>query len=197
MKPLNDKEREMYEYIRETIKNEGYAPTVRDIRASLGIKSTATVHLYLQKLEDKGYIVREQGKSRTIRIDGAKEERGVPLLGQIAAGLPIFAQQNFEGYVDFRRDGVDKDSLFALKVKGESMIDAGIMDGDTIIVQATPTAENGQVVAALVEDEATVKEFYREDGHFRLQPRNPDMAPIIVDEVRILGKVIACLRYYD
>lgn len=197
MKPLNDKEREIYDFISETIKRDGYGPTVRDIRASLGIKSTATVHLYLSKLEDKGYIVREQGKSRTIRIDGVKERRGIPVLGQIAAGLPIFAEQNFDGYVDFCKEGYDKESLFALKVKGESMIEAGIMDGDTIVVYATPSAENGEIVAALVDDEATVKEFYRENGRFRLQPRNPDMKPIIVDECRVLGKVIACLRYYD
>lgn len=196
MADLTKKEQDILDYIRDTISAEGYSPSVRDIRAALGIKSTSTVHQYLHRLEEKGYIIKEQGKSRTIRIEG-EAERGVPVLGEIAAGLPIFAEQNFNGYVDFNAKGYDKTKLFALEVHGQSMIDAGILDGDIIIVNQGSYAENGEIVAALVGDEATVKEFYKENGHYRLQPRNESMAPIIVDECVILGKVIACLRYYD
>lgn len=197
MTALTKKEQIMLDYIRDTINAEGYSPSVRDIRAALGIKSTSTVHQYLHRLEEKGYIIKEQGKSRTIRIEGEAEQNGVPILGEIAAGLPIFAEQNFNGYVDFNAKGYDKSKLFALEVHGQSMIDAGILDGDIIIVNAGSYAENGEIVAALVGDEATVKEFHRENGHFRLQPKNETMEPIIVDECTVLGKVIACLRYYD
>ena len=121
---------------------------------------------------------------------------GIPVIGEIAAGSPIFAEQNFDGRVDFRADGYDPENLFALHVKGESMIDAGILDGDLIVIDAGSYAENGDIVAALVDNEATVKEFYKENGHYRLQPRNETMEPIIVDECTVLGKVIASLRYY-
>ncbi len=197
MASLTKKEQDILDYIRDTINAEGYSPSVRDIRAALGIKSTSTVHQYLHRLEEKGYIIKEQGKSRTIRIEGENENTGVPLIGEIAAGQPIFAEENFNGYIDFNAKGYDKSKLFALKVHGKSMIDAGILDGDIIVVNSGSYAENGEIVAALVGDEATVKEFYRENGHYRLQPRNESMAPIIVDECRILGKVNACLRYYS
>lgn len=196
MAELTKKEQDILDYIRDTISAEGYSPSVRDIRSALGIKSTSTVHQYLHRLEEKGYIIKEQGKSRTIRIEG-EAEHGVPLIGEIAAGLPILAEENFNGYVDFNAKGYDKSKLFALEVHGQSMIDAGILDGDIIIVNQGSYADNGEIVAALVGDEATVKEFYKENGRYRLQPRNESMAPIIVDECVILGKVIACLRYYD
>ena len=196
MAELTKKEQDILDYIRDTISAEGYSPSVRDIRSALGIKSTSTVHQYLHRLEEKGYIIKEQGKSRTIRIEG-EVEHGVPLIGEIAAGLPILAEENFNGYVDFNAKGYDKSKLFALEVHGQSMIDAGILDGDIIIVNQGSYADNGEIVAALVGDEATVKEFYKENGRYRLQPRNESMAPIIVDECVILGKVIACLRYYD
>ena len=195
MSELKQIEKDILDYIRTTINDEGYSPSVRDISTALGIKSTSTVHLYLHKLEEKGYIQKEQGKSRTIRVE-TTSQTGIPVIGEIAAGVPIFAEQNFDGRVDFKADGYDPENLFALHVKGESMIDAGILDGDLIVIDAGSYAENGDIVAALVDNEATVKEFYKENGHYRLQPRNEKMKPIIVDECTVLGKVIASLRYY-
>lgn len=200
---LNEKEREMYEYIAECIRSEGYAPSVRDIQSQLSIKSTATVHSYLGRLERAGYIIREQGKSRTIRIREEDDRFGdtvrIPILGRVTAGIPILAEQQLEGYIKLPLGKVkyNNNEIFALRVKGESMIEAGIMDGDIVVVRRTQYAENGTIVVAMVDDEATVKQFYRENGHFRLQPRNPDMNPIIVDEVAILGIVVACTRYYE
>lgn len=200
---LNEKEREMYEYIAECIRCEGYAPSVRDIQSQLSIKSTATVHSYLGRLERAGYIIREQGKSRTIRIREEDDRFGdtvrIPILGRVTAGIPILAEQQLEGYIKLPLGKVkyNNNEIFALRVKGESMIEAGIMDGDIVVVRRTQYAENGTIVVAMVDDEATVKQFYRENGHFRLQPRNPDMNPIIVDEVAILGIVVACTRYYE
>ena len=195
MSELKQIEKDILDYIKTTINDEGYSPSVRDISTALGIKSTSTVHLYLHRLEEKGYIQKEQGKSRTIRVEGTSLT-GIPVIGEIAAGSPIFAEQNFDGRVDFRADGYDPENLFALHVKGESMVDAGILDGDLIVIDAGSYAENGDIVAALVDNEATVKEFYKENGHYRLQPRNETMEPIIVDECTVLGKVIASLRYY-
>lgn len=202
MQPLKEKERLVYEYICESINKHGFSPSVRDIQAHLGIKSTSTVHAYLAKLEEKGYIRKENGKSRTLRIDTEdREERRtvkVPLLGKVTAGMPILAVENFEGNIEFptMNRSYGHNELFALKVKGESMIEAGILDGDFVIVRKEPTAENGQIVVALTEDGATVKTFYKENGHFRLQPENSTMEPIIVDEVYILGRVISVQRYY-
>lgn len=199
---LTDKERALYDFISEKVRSEGFAPSVRDISAALGWKSTSTVHAYLERLEEKGLIRKESNKSRALKVenDGAgKAARGkVPLIGQIAAGSPILAQENFEGYVDFVSPNIhaDPESLFALRVRGESMIEAGILNGDIIIVEKCDCAENGQIIAALVEDVATVKTFYKEKGHFRLQPENSTMEPIIVNEVTVLGRVVACLRYY-
>ena len=193
----------MYEYISECIKRDGYAPSVRDIQTALGIKSTSTVHSYLGKLERAGYIRREQGKSRTLRVGSEKGESAglvnVPIIGRVTAGLPVLAEENLEGYIEFQMSGKDYryNEYFALRVTGESMIEAGILDGDVVIVRRAQYADNGTVVVALVGDEATVKEFYREDGHFRLQPRNRTMEPIIVDEAAILGVVVASVRYYD
>ena len=204
---LTDKERALYDFISKKIKTEGFAPSVRDICAALGWKSTSTVHVYLARLEEKGLIRKESNKSRALKVENsvstsmgesAKPAGKVPLLGQIAAGTPILAEENLEGYVDFVSPNIHTDTsmLFALRVKGESMIEAGIMDGDIIIIEKCETAENGQIIAALVENEATVKTFYKEKGHFRLQPENSTMDPIIVNEVVVLGKVVACLRYY-
>ena len=203
MEKLTAKERAIYEYIKETIEKNGYSPSVRDIRSDLGIKSTSTVHVYINRLEEKGLIYKQNGKSRTLRIEGqvANEEKWieVPVIGSVTAGVPILAVENVEGSVFFSPNKPigDKGRLFALRVKGESMIDAGILDGDTVIAEQTPIAENGDTVIALLGDEATVKEFYRENGHFRLQPRNKNMEPIIADDVSILGKVVSCVRYYE
>lgn len=199
---FTEKEKAIYDYINETIKEEGYSPTVRDIQAALEIKSTSTVHSYLRRLEEKGMIFKDPGKSRTLKTNDSKREprnvAKVPLLGSVRAGMPILAIENYEGYIDFplmnRSYGANE--LFALRVKGDSMIEAGILDGDIIIVKKETVADNGEIVVALVEDGATVKTFYKENGHFRLQPENSSLEPIIVDEVYILGKVIANFRFY-
>lgn len=202
MQSLTEKEREMYQYICKVMEEKGYAPSVRDIQNALAIKSTATVHSYLNKLEDKGYIQKEQGKSRTLRVgaESSVPSQGtvrVPILGQVAAGLPILAEQNCDGYVEFcPQRGLSRAELFALRIKGESMIEAGIMNGDYVIVSRTSYVENGDIAVVLLDDEATVKTFYRENGAFRLQPENHTMKPIITKEVYILGKVIANIRYY-
>ncbi len=195
----NEKEQAIYDYITETIEREGYSPTVRDIQSALGIKSTSTVHAYLSRLEEKGMIRKDPGKSRTINTGKTAESKSVPrvpILGQVRAGMPILAVENHEGYVDFSAKGYPQRELFALRVTGDSMIEAGILEGDIIVVHQGTSAENGDIVVALVEDSATVKTFYKEDGHFRLQPENASMAPILVNEVYILGKVVACLRFY-
>lgn len=202
MQELKEKEKAIYEYITDVIRRKGYSPSVRDIQNALRIKSTSTVHSYLAKLERKGYIQKESGKSRTLRIDSilAEPQRTVrvPILGKIAAGMPILAIENHEGYIDFpvMNRSYQANQLFALRVRGESMIEAGILEGDIIIVRKENIAENGDIVVALVGDEATVKTFYREDGRFRLQPENSAMAPIIVDDVYILGRVVSVLRFY-
>lgn len=198
---LTDREKEMYEYICKVMEEKGYSPSVRDIKSALGVKSTATVHSYLARLEAKGYIRKEQGKSRTLRIEGnggaGNGSLRVPLVGQVAAGLPILATENFEGYVDYcPPDGKGKGELFALRIKGESMIEAGILDGDIVVVSRTSYVENGDIAVVLVNDEATVKTFFKENGMFRLQPENASMKPILTKEVYILGKVVANIRYY-
>ncbi len=197
--PLNEKERAVYDYIAESIRKNGFSPSVRDIRTTLGFKSTSTVHTYLGRLEDKGYIIKEDGKSRTLRTTSQKATVRLPVIGRIAAGQPILAAEVYDDAdtVEISLEGkYDADELFALRVAGESMIDAGILDGDVIIVRRTPQADNGDIVVAMVDDSATVKRFFREDGHFRLQPENRTMQPIIVDEVAVLGRVVASVRYY-
>ena len=198
-----EKEQAIYDFISETIRREGYSPTVRDIQTALGIKSTSTVHAYLSRLEEKGLIRKDPGKSRTLQIgDSSSEPKRtlrVPLLGQVRAGMPILAVENYDGYIDYplMNRAYGANDLFALRVTGNSMIEAGILDGDIIVVKKETSAENGEIVVALVEDGATVKTFYRENGHFRLQPENRELSPIIVDEVYILGRVVANLRFYE
>jgi len=198
---LTPKEKEIYDYLCEKIRQRGYAPSVRDIKEALQIKSTATVHSYLARLEEKGLITRESGKSRAMRVDSpeapAKSAR-IPILGRVTAGVPILAVENYEDYVDFPlvHAGLSHSQLFALRVQGYSMKDAGILDGDLVVVHKTPEANNGDIVVALLGDEATVKTFYREDGHFRLQPQNPDFEPIITKELYILGRVVGVMRFY-
>ncbi|MBE6614014.1 MAG: transcriptional repressor LexA [Ruminococcaceae bacterium] len=205
MVPLTPKEQLIFDYIKENLRKNGYSPSIRDIRTALDIKSTSTVHTYLERLERKGYIHKENGKSRTLRIEDAmgdgidvNQNGRVPILGKVTAGQPILAVENYEGFISYPEgEGRSHDAqLFALRVTGSSMIEAGILDGDLVIVERTETAENGQIVVALVDDSATVKVFYKEEGHYRLQPRNAAMEPIIVDEVTILGKVLASVRYY-
>lgn len=199
----SEKEKAIYDYISETLEREGYSPTVRDIQNALGIKSTSTVHAYLSRLEEKGMIRKDPGKSRTLQIGSPSAERRptlrVPLLGRVRAGMPILAVENCEGYIDCPAlpRPYDSRELFALRVTGDSMMEAGILDGDILVVRQENYAENGDIVVALVEDGATVKTFYKENGHFRLQPENRTMKPILVDEVYILGRVVANFRFYD
>ncbi len=196
MEKLKPKEQKVLDYIKKFKMENGYAPSVRDVCRDLNYKSTSTVHMYLNRLERFGYISKTDGKSRAITFnDEMPKVTAVPLVGTVAAGLPILAEQNFEGYIGYVGES-STGELFALKVKGESMIEAGILDGDLVIAEKTCYAENGEIVVALVENEATVKTFYREDGHYRLQPENSTMKPIIVTEVDILGKVIASQRSY-
>lgn len=205
MEELTLKERQTYEFIARTIREEGYAPSVRDIAGALGIRSTSTVHAYVARLVEKGWIRRESGKSRSLRVEDPAETTSepdrrarVPLLGQIRAGAPILAVENMEEYIDFPlgNRNYNYNDLFALRVCGTSMIGAGIMDGDIVIVKKENVADNGTIVVALLDDEATLKTFYKENGHIRLQPENPDMEPIIVRDCVILGRVIGAMRYY-
>lgn len=199
---LTPREREILDYIKSTIKSDGYAPSVRDICNALGMKSTSTVHTYLARLEEKGAIQKDAGKSRSLRIDNGASSNGatvrVPILGKVAAGMPILAVENYDGYIDFPRPSsrLTSNDLFALRVQGESMIEAGILDGDLIVVEKANTANDGDIIVALVEDEATVKTFFREKNRFRLQPENSTMKPIYTDELIILGKVVASMRFY-
>lgn len=196
MKPLSNNQQKILDFLKEC-SLEGRVPSVREICTEVGLRSTSTVHHHLTALEEKGFISREHGLNRCIQITGEEKSSGVPVLGRVAAGYPILAIENIETYVPVPESMRRGRELFALKVQGESMINAGIFDGDIIIVHRTPVAENGEIVVALVEDEATVKTFYKENGHFRLQPENDLFEPIIVDEVVLLGKVISLMRNYE
>ncbi len=199
MATLNEKQQAVLRFLQERAQD-GIPPTVREICAAADIKSTSTVHAYLKVLEEEGYISRQSGLNRAIRVKDAgstaKIQPGrVPLLGRVTAGLPILAVEEVEDYVPYS-GGYDVSELFALRVSGTSMLNAGILDRDVVIVHRTQTADNGDIVVALIGDEATVKRFYRENGHFRLQPENDAFEPIIVDEVAILGKVVSLVRYF-
>ena len=200
MRKLKPQEQRVFDYIVQSINVNGYAPSVRDVRDALNFKSTSTVHMYLNRLEEFGLIRKEDGKSRAITLgaDFSPTEDRVPVLGKVTAGLPILAEENFDGYVDFATPGnrYDPANLFALRVSGTSMVGAGIMDGDYVIVNKGDYAENGEIVVALTSEGATVKTFYKEKGHFRLQPENDEFSPIIVNELSILGRVIASIRFY-
>ena len=191
---------EILEYIKKTILKKGYPPAVREICEAVRLKSTSSVHSHLEQLEKNGYIRRDPTKPRTIEIIddtfnlARREVVNVPLLGTVAAGAPILAQENIENYFPIPVEMLPNKEIFMLKVKGDSMIDAGIYNGDRVIVAKADTARNGEIVVALVDDSATVKTFYKEKGRFRLQPQNASMDPIILDEVQILGKVIGLFR---
>ena len=184
----------VYDYLCSTMAERAVPPSVREICAATGLRSTSTVHSHLKSLEALGYITRDAGQNRSIHIVGASAAKQVPILGKVTAGLPILAVEDIEGYIPYP-DKSGKE-LFALHVDGLSMINAGILDGDYVIAEKTPVAENGEIVVGMIGDEATVKRFYKEKGTFRLQPENPDFEPIISDEITILGKVIAVIRYY-
>lgn len=192
---LNEKATAIYEFIRDSI-DSGYPPTVREICDALGIKSTSTVHKYINLLVDEGYLEKSDNHNRAIKLSG-KSGISVPLVGNVAAGQPILAIENITEYINFNTEKTYSNPLFALKVKGDSMINAGIFTDDIIIAEQTSYAENSDLVVALVDDEgATVKTFYKENGHYRLQPENDNMSPIISDNVKIMGKVVALIRYF-
>lgn len=199
---ISKKQQEILEYIKNQILQRGFPPAVREICEAVNLKSTSSVHSHLETLEKNGYIRRDPTKPRAIEIlDDTfnltrREMVNVPIIGQVAAGQPILAEENIEDYFPFPAERMPNKQTFLLKVKGESMINAGILDGDYVLVEQDATASNGDMVVSLVEDSATVKTFYKEEGVFRLQPENDFMDPIIVKEVSILGKVIGVMRFF-
>lgn len=199
---ISAKQREILEYLKSEILNRGYPPAVREICEAVHLKSTSSVHSHLETLEKNGYIRRDPTKPRAIEIIDddfnltRREIVNVPIVGTVTAGQPILAVENLEGYFPMLSEFMPKKETFMLKVKGDSMINIGIFDGDKILVEKQPTAENGDVVVALVEDSVTVKTFYKEKGYFRLQPENDVMDPIIVTDLVILGKVIGLFRMF-
>lgn len=190
---LTESQKKVYDFLKSE-SSRGVPPSVREICTATGLRSTSTVHAHLKTLEKLGYIRRDAGLNRAIRIEGVEDSTQVPILGKVTAGVPILAVEEVQGYIPFqRKSGKD---LFALLVSGYSMRDAGILDGDYVIAEQTPTARDGEIVVALIEDEATVKRFFREPTCIRLQPENPDFEPIYSENVQILGKVTAIIRYY-
>ena len=198
---ITQKQSEILEYIKSQILNKGYPPSVRDICSAVNLKSTSSVHAHLESLEKNGYIRRDPTKPRTIEIIddnfnlARREMVNVPVLGQVAAGEPILAVDNITGYFPIPSEFMPNEETFILTVKGDSMINIGIYNGDQIVVEKCNTAENGEIIVALIDDSATVKRFYKENGHIRLQPENDFMDPIIVDDCMILGKVIGLMRW--
>lgn len=194
MRKVTENEKMVFEFIKDRIE-EGYPPTVREICAEFGFKSTSTAHRYINNLTAKGLLEKGNNQNRAIRLTGGNGMK-IPLVGTVTAGIPITAIEEITDYISFQPARHYSNPLFALKVRGESMINAAILDGDMVVIEQTPYAENGDIVCALVDNEsATIKTFYKEDGHYRLQPENDTMDPIIVDEVSILGKVVCVVRY--
>lgn len=199
MKKLTASQRKVYDYL-VSRKDEGIPPTVREICEATGFKSTSTVHSHLNTLEKLGYITRRSESARGIfvnNLDGTPGSVAVPIIGTVTAGKPIFAFEESLGYVTVDESVKRGRDIFALHVRGDSMINAGILDGDTAVFVRQSAAENGEIVVALIEDEATVKRFFKEDGYIRLQPENPAYEPILANEVKILGKVVALVRNYE
>lgn len=200
-KPRGDNQQRILEFIKSEIQTKGYPPSVREIGDAVGLKSTSTVHGHLVRLEKKGLLHRDSMKPRAMEITNdpafvRSNTTAVPLVGRVTAGMPILAEENIEDFFVIPDEMLGDGDHFALWVKGESMIRAGIMDGDYVIVRKQPDANNGDIVVALIDDDATVKRFYKENGLFRLQPENPTMEPIWVDHVAILGKVVMLYRKY-
>ena len=197
---MSAKQQEILEYIKESILKRGYPPAVREICQAVHLKSTSSVHSHLAALEEKGYIRRDPTKPRTLEIlddtfnFNRREMVNIPVVGTVAAGEPLLAQEHIEDYFPFPAEILPNAETFMLHVRGESMVNAGILPGDQLIVEQRSTAENGEIVVALLDDSATVKRFYKEKGHYRLQPENDAMEPIITDHVEILGKVIGLIR---
>ena len=200
---ISSKQREILEYIKQEILNKGYPPAVREICEAVHLKSTSSVHSHLETLEKNGYIRRDPTKPRAIEIIDdnfnltRREVVNVPIIGQVAAGQPLLAVENIENYFPIPTEFMPNAETFMLKVKGDSMINAGIFNGDKILVQKQSDAQNGDMVVALIDDSATVKTFYKENGYYRLQPENDTMDPIIVNECSILGKVFGIMRFLN
>ena len=198
---ISARQQEILEYIKDEILHKGYPPAVREICQAVNLKSTSSVHSHLETLEKNGYIRRDPTKPRAIEIMddtfnlNRREMVNVPILGNVAAGEPLFAEENIEDYFPIPAEMVPNSEVFMLHVRGESMINVGILDGDNVLVQQQSTAKDGEMVVALVEDSATVKTFYKEDGYIRLQPENDTMEPIIVPDCQILGKVFGIFRF--
>lgn len=201
-RPITKKQEEILNYIKDEILERGFPPAVREICQAVGLKSTSSVHSHLESLEKNGYIRRDPTKPRAIEIlDESfnmlrREMVNVPVVGTVAAGQPILAEQNIDSYFPIPSEYMPNEQSFILKVKGESMVNAGILDGDSVLVMQQTTARNGDIVVALIEDSATVKTYYKENGHYRLQPENDTMDPIIVDNCKILGKVFGVFRFF-
>jgi len=200
---LTPRQKQILEFIKKKTRERGYPPSVREIGESVGLSSSSTVHGHLARLEEKGYIHRDPSKPRAIEIlddegSAAQKHRlvSLPLVGRVTAGQPILAVENIEDYLPLPRELAGDERSFLLSVRGDSMIGAGIYDGDLVIVRPQPTAENGDIVVARLGDEATVKRFFRDKGAVRLQPENPAMQPIVTTEVEIVGKVIGLLRRF-
>ena len=199
---ISSKQREILEYIKAEILNKGYPPAVREICEAVKLKSTSSVHAHLETLEKNGYIRRDPTKPRAIEIlddtfnFNRKEMVNIPVIGTVAAGEPILAVENIENYFPIPAEFMPNEQTFILQVQGESMVNAGILDGDYILVEQQTTANDGDMVVALVDDSATVKTFYKENGYYRLQPENDFMEPIIVSDVMIMGKVIGTFRFF-
>ncbi len=199
---ITNKQQEILDYIKEEILKKGYPPAVREICEAVHLKSTSSVHSHLETLEKNGYIKRDPTKPRAIEIcdDSFQMVRtemvSLPVIGQVAAGLPILAEENIESYFPVPAEYVPSGESFILNVKGDSMINAGIFSGDQVFVNSCNTAKNGEIVVALIDDSATIKTYYKEDGHIRLQPENDSMDPIIVNDCQILGKVFGIFRIF-
>ncbi len=199
--PKSSKQKEIYDYIKSQIHLKGYPPSVREICSAVGLSSTSTVHGHLARLEKKGLIRRDPTKPRAIEVleetSMRKELVDIPIIGTVTAGKPILAIENIEDSFPIPISYIKSNNQhFMLKVKGESMIDAGIYNGDLAIIEQVSTAENGEIVVALIGNEATIKRFYKEEGHIRLQPENKTMSPIIVDDCQILGRLVGLFRDY-
>ncbi len=199
---ITPKQKEILDYIKDEILKKGYPPTVREICETVSLKSTSSVHSHLETLEKNGYIRRDPTKPRAIEVCDdnfqmvRKEMVSLPIVGNVAAGQPILAEENIEDYFAIPADVVPAGESFILNVRGDSMVNAGILNGDKVLVNARSTAQNGEIIVAMIDDSATVKRFYKENGYIRLQPENDTMEPIIVEECQILGKVFGVLRFF-
>ena len=198
-RPRGDNQQRILDFIKTEIQTKGYPPSVREIAQAVGLKSTSTVHGHLQRLEKRGLLHRDAMKPRAMEVVGdpnfvRNNSTAVPVVGRVTAGLPILAEENLDEYVAIPEVMLGEGEHFILLVRGDSMIDAGILDGDYIVVRRAADAMNGDIVVAMIEDSATVKRFFRENGRFRLQPENQSMEPIYADEVTILGKVVSLYR---